>query len=166
MNSKRVTIVLALITLAVLLLSAPSSLRAAYARGEFYVFSRAFLEDIPRRLTGPGRFRFILQPLIAILLGVRNGRADAREGRPPFLVGLLFHKELRKELFSSGFSTIVNLLLMGILMDSLFQWVILGASYPGAALLVGPVLIVTPYSAARAIANRATRRPTTQTESL
>jgi hypothetical protein len=36
------------------------------------------------------------------------------------------------------------------------QWLILGASYPGAALIVGPVLIAAPYAMARALANRVT----------
>jgi hypothetical protein len=52
---------------------------------------------------------------------------------------------------------VINLLLMGILMDSLFQWVIFGASYPGAALVVGPVLIMLPYALARALSNRLAR---------
>jgi hypothetical protein len=46
---------------------------------------------------------------------------------------------------------------MGILLDSAFQWMILGLSYPGPALVVGPVLITTPYAIARVLANRATR---------
>ena len=50
-----------------------------------------------------------------------------------------------------------SLLMMGIILDSLFQWVLIGASYPGAALVVGPVLIVTPYGLARALANRVVR---------
>ena len=57
----------------------------------------------------------------------------------------------------SGFATVANLLLMGILMDSVFQWVILGVSHPGAALVVGPVLIVAPYALARSLANRLAR---------
>jgi hypothetical protein len=52
---------------------------------------------------------------------------------------------------------VVNLLLMGILLDAVFQWVILGVSHPGAALVVGPVLIVAPYSLARALSNRLAR---------
>ena len=52
------------------------------------------------------------------------------------------------------FEAVGNLLLMGVLMDSIFQWVILGVSYPGPALVVGPVLIVEPYVVARALANR------------
>ena len=45
-------------------------------------------------------------------------------------------------------------MLMGILIDSIAQWLILGASYPGAAVLVGPVLIMIPYAIVRALTNR------------
>jgi hypothetical protein len=149
--------VLAGLTLLVLVLSLPGALRDAYDRGGVYLFSRAFLEDLPKRLTGPGRFRFILQPLMATLLGIRSGRADARAGRPPYLLGLVTDRERRAELARDGFASVANLLLMGVLLDSIFQWVVLGSSYPGAALLVGPVLIATPYSVARALANRVAR---------
>jgi len=154
MTSRRVTIILACLTLLVLTLSVPGSLRDAFDRGGIYLFSHAFFEDIPKRLTGPGRFRFVLQPLIATLLGIRNGLADARTGRPPYLSGVLFHRELRGELMRTGFETVVNLVLMGILLDAVFQWVILGVSHPGAALVVGPVLIAGPYALARALSNR------------
>jgi hypothetical protein len=52
---------------------------------------------------------------------------------------------------------VANLVLVGILLDAIFQWVILGVSHPGAALLVGPVLIGGPYAMARALANRVAR---------
>ena len=156
MKTRSFTLILAGLTLLVLVVSAPAALRDAYQRGGFYLFSRDFIEDIPKRLAGPGRFRFILQPLFAILLGIRSGLADARAGRPPYLRGMLFHRDLRGELVKSGWATVVNLVLMGILLDSVFQWLILGASYPGAALVVGPVLIMAPYSVARALSNRLT----------
>ena len=158
MKHRRTTVILAGLTLLVLVLSLPGSLRDAFDRGGFYLFSRAFIEDIPKRLTGPGRFRFILQPVTAIILGIRNGLADARAGRPPYLYGVLMQQRLRRELVRSGFETVVNLLLMGILMDAVCQWLILGASYPGAALVVGPVLIAGPYTCARALSNRFARR--------
>jgi len=118
------------------------------------LFSWALFEDIPKRLTGPGRFRFVLQPTVAILLGIRDGRLDARAGRPPYLHGVLFHRS-RGELLQSGFESVVNLMLMGILLDAIAQWLILGTSYPGAAIIIGPVLITLPYMLARALANRA-----------
>jgi hypothetical protein len=145
------------LTAAVLVASAPASLAEAWRRGGFYLFSRDFLEDIPRRLVGPGRFRFLLKPLVASLLGLRSGRENARVGRPPFLFGVLFRAEARTRLLAPAFGSIINWLLMGILMDSLFQWVLLGTSYPGAALGVGPVLITVPYAVARALAHRGAR---------
>jgi hypothetical protein len=160
-RARRVTLLLASVTVIVLAASAPGSLRDAFERGGIYLFSSAFIEDIPRRLSGPGRFRFVLQPLIAVILGIRSGRSDAREGRPPYLYGLVFHQHLRRELLRSSFETVINLMLMGILMDAVFQWIILGVSHPGAALVVGPVLIVIPYSIARAVTNRLTRTGTT-----
>jgi len=154
MKGRRLTLVLAGLTLLVLVISLPGSLRDAFNRGGLYLFSHEFLEDIPKRLTGPGRFRFILQPVVAILIGIRSGLADARAGRPPYLYGLFFLRGHRRELVKSGFTSVVNLLLAGILMDSVFQWLLFGVSYPGAALVVGPVLIITPYTIARALTNR------------
>jgi hypothetical protein len=56
--------------------------------GDSYLFSPEFLEDLPRRLTGPGRFRFVFQPPVATLIGVRAGRGDARAGRPPYILSV------------------------------------------------------------------------------
>ena len=158
MKSRRFTIVLAGLTLLVLALSLPGSLRDTLDRGGIYLFSMAFLEDIPKRLAGPGRFRFILQPLIAIILGIAGGLADARAGRPPFLQGVFFHRDKRSQLVRSGFEAVANLLLMGILLDAVFQWIILGISHFGAALVMGPVLIILPYAIARAFTNRLARK--------
>jgi len=152
----RVTLVLAVVTALVLAASVPGSLRGIWERGGFYIFSQEFLLDLPKRLFGPGRFRFLLQPAVAIVLGVAAGRADARAGRAPYLYALLLGSENRGRLARSALGDVANLLLMGILVDSVCQWLILGASYLGAALLVGPVLIALPYAVARALANRAT----------
>ena len=154
---RRLTFVLAGLTLLVLALSLPGSLREAYERGGFYLFSRSFLEDIPKRLAGPGRFRFVLQPVFAAALGIVAGRSDARAGRPTFLYALLFGGVSRAALVRGSIESIANLLFMGVLLDSVCQWLILGVSYPGPALVVGPLLIAVPYAVARELANRFTR---------
>ena len=157
LRTRRTTVILVGLTLLVFVLSAPAVLKDTYERGGIYLFSVSFFEDIPKRLTGPGRFRFILQPLTAVILGIRSGLSDARLGNPPYLYGVFFHSERRAELLRSGLETVINLLLMGILMDAVFQWIILGVSYPGAALVVGPVLIMGPYALSRALSNRVSR---------
>jgi hypothetical protein len=69
----------------------------------------------------------------------------------------LFAGRARGDLVRTSVESIRNLLLMGVLLDVICQWLILGVSYPGAALVVGPVLIALPYAVARALANRITR---------
>src|SRR5262249_53880244 len=113
MKSRRVTLILASLTLLVLVLSLPQSLRAAFERGVFCLFAGAVAGAMPRAWGGPGRSRFVFHPAAAILLGVRAGLLDPGAGRPPSLPGVLFHRP-RRELLQSGFSSVVNLMLMGI----------------------------------------------------
>jgi hypothetical protein len=146
-------------TLALLVIAAaiPFAIVDTIETGRVYLFSRQFLEELPQRFIGPGRLRFILQPVLAILLGVRGGLADARAGNPPYLFGLLFHAGRRRELMQSGVVAISTLLAMGIILDVVFQLVLYRAVHPGAALLVGPILICVPYSLSRALTTRLAR---------
>src|SRR5215471_21259773 len=89
--------------LLVLLAAIPSSLSYAYHHGGFYIFSAAFLRDLPKRLTGPGRFRFVLQPAVAIFLGIRAGIADARASRPPYILGLVRGSSQRLTMLHDAF---------------------------------------------------------------
>jgi len=135
----------------------PGAVQDTLETGRVYLFSKQFLEDLPRRFTGPGRLRFILQPLLAILIGVRGGLADAKDGKSPYLFALLFGVQKRKELLQSGFTAVGHLLAMGILLDAVAQLLIYKEVHPGAALLVGPVLICFPYASARGLTARLAR---------
>jgi hypothetical protein len=150
---RRETILTAL-ALTVIAAAVPFAIVDTVATGRVYLFSRQFLEELPRRFTGPGRLRFLLQPVFAILLGVRGGLADAKAGNPPYLLGLLFHAGRRRESLRSGAAAIRTLLAMGIVLDVVFQLVIYQAVHPGAALLVGPILICAPYALFRALTTR------------
>ena len=142
----------------VLVAAIPSAIREALESGRIYLFSPEFLADLPARLTGPGRLRFILQPTVAIILGILGGRADARTGRPPYLYGLLFHAAHRREYLRTGFAAIRDIVAIGIILDAVAQFLIFRQIHPGAALVIGPVLIATPYALARALSNRWARR--------
>jgi hypothetical protein len=153
MKLRRENMVTAL-ALLVIAAAIPSAIVDTIETGRVYLFSSEFLEELPQRFTGPGRLRFILQPMIAILLGVRSGLADARAGSPPYLFGLLFDAGRRRELLRSGAAAVGNLLAVGIVMDVVFQLVIYQAVHPGAALVVGPILIGVPYALSRALTTR------------
>jgi hypothetical protein len=143
--------VLALLVIAIAI---PFAIVDTIETSRVYVFSRQFLEELPRRFTGPGRLRFILQPMVAIVLGIRGGLADAKAGNPPYLFGLLFGAGRRRELLRSGVAAIRNLIALGIIMDIVFQLVLYRSVHPGAALLVGPILICFPYALFRALTTR------------
>jgi hypothetical protein len=153
---RRETIVL-LLALLVIAVAIPFAIVDTYRTGRVYLFSSQFLEELPRRFSGPGRFRFLLQPALAIFLGARGGMADARAGNPPYVFGLLFAAGRRKELLRSGAAAISTLLAMGIILDAVFQLVLYRAVHPGAALVIGPVLISVPYSVSRALTTRLAR---------
>ena len=126
--------------------------------GEFYILSRRFIDDMVARLHGPGRLRIILQPLAAIVLGARDGVKDARAGNPPFLWGLVFRSGHRPGLMRSALASVRDLVTVAILLDVIAQLLIFRMVHPGAAVLLGPVLIALPYATSRALTNRVTRR--------
>jgi hypothetical protein len=152
-------LVLPAIVTAVLLFALPAAIQRLIQTGNPYLFTDQFFHDMVARLFGPGRFRFILQPVLAILLGARDGRKDVRAGSAPFLWRLLFHCDTpRGELVRGALSSLSNLIAGAILLDVVSQYLIFREIHPGAALILGPVLIALPYSLSRALTNRIARR--------
>jgi hypothetical protein len=148
------------VVLAVLIGLTPRALLRIVQPGDLYLFTNQFFNDILARLSGPGRLRFIIQPTVAIILGVRGGIKDANADLPPFLWALAFHKEHRRELLRSTIISVRNLVAIAILLDLVSQFLIFKEIRPGAALVVGPVLIGVPYALSRALTNRIWRRKT------
>ena len=65
--------------------------------------------------------------------------------------------ESRKELLRSGIADSRNLVAVGIVLDAVAQLLIYRQVHPGAALVVGPILVSIPYAVARALTNRVLR---------
>ena len=150
--------VLQAVVIVVLLAALPSAILRIVQTGDPYLFTERFFRDVLARLSGPGRLRFVVQPAVAILLGVRSGIKDARGGAPPFLWALAFHGKRRRELLRSALLSVQDLLAIAILLDVISQFLIFREIRPGAALVVGPVLITLPYVLSRALTNRFVRK--------
>lgn len=146
--------VLSLGVAAILLATLPSSILRLFHSRDPYLFTRQFFLDILARLSGPGRFRFILQPTVAISLGLRDGLKEARAGAAPFLWAFAFHGTQRADLLRSALASVRELVCVAILLDLISQYLIFREVRPGAALVVGPVLITLPYAISRALTNR------------
>jgi hypothetical protein len=145
------------IVMAVLVAALPFAVAEFLRTGELYLLSRRFVDDMVARLHGPGRLRFILQPAAAIVIGARDGLKDGRAGKPPFLWGLVFHPTDRPGLVRSALASVRDLVAVAILLDVAAQLLIFRMVHPGAALVLGPVLIALPYAASRALTNRLAR---------
>jgi len=150
--------ILAALVILMILWALPGAIQDTLQTGRVYLFSSQFLEELPRRFSGPGRLRFILQPLAAILFGVRCGLRDAKSGQTPYISAFLFHAHKWKELLHSGLAAVGHLLVMGILLDAVAQLLIYKQIHPAAALVIGPILICVPYALARCLTARPARR--------
>lgn len=96
-------------------------------------------QDIVQGMHGPGKFRFLLQPAIAILLGLRDGRR--------------MNKRIRH---SHYFVSIRKPFLLAWLMDTLFQLLFLRRWNPFEAVIVGIVLVLLPYLLTKNVTNHLT----------
>lgn len=122
------------------------------------------LDGIMARVTGPMSFRFILQPLMMIILGIKDGLADAKAGSPPFIFDLVFNPEGRPRDFKNAFKSLVKPIIFATVLDLVAQYLIFKeVRHPAVrlvpALVVGTLVMGVPYSIARGLSNRiATRR--------
>lgn len=114
----------------------------------------AFVNEITARLNGPLGFRFIIQPIIAILLGIIDGIKDARSGLPPYLIYLLFHPEIRGALLKSAGVSAVKPIIIGIITDAIAQYLIFNTVRPVEAVFLGTMIIAIPYVLSRGLTNR------------
>jgi hypothetical protein len=146
--------VLSAIVIAIVAWALPGAIRRVIQSGDPYLFTERFFEDLWARLSGPGRMRFVLQPTAAVLLGMRDGKRDSRTRCPPFLSGLAFRRTHRWELWRSAVASVRDLVAVAIILDIFSQMLIFREIHPGAALLLGPMLIAVPYSISRAFTNR------------
>jgi hypothetical protein len=122
------------------------------------VFPRSFAEGLGARMAGPGKGRFVLQPLVAMALGIRDGIADAKQGKPPYFIRVLFTSERKLYVLKSSLKSIATPLTLGIALDMILQWVIFQAVFLLPAVIAGTILVALPYSVARGLSNRVARR--------
>lgn len=122
-----------------------------------YDVSVRFWEDIISRPSGPLAFRFILQPVMASLLAIRDGYKDARDGRPPYLATIIHDPVHRDARLREGLKAVSRVILLGIAMDLLYQFLVIKAFRPIEMLNVVFVLAFLPYLLLRGPAGRLVR---------
>ncbi len=111
------------------------------------------MDYILELISGPGNLRFVVQPLIAIVLAIRDGRNDAKAGTPPYLYELVFGSGRRAATLKGGLRAILMPLGAAVILDSILQIYIFDVWRLQGALLVGLFLVGIPYVVARSISN-------------
>ena len=114
-------------------------------------------ENLIGRVSGPMKFRLILQPLMATIFAIRNGLKDAKEGRPPYFWGLFTHPEQRLDMLRDGWKRVGKVFVMAIIIDLVYQWIVSRRFYPFEALLVAIILAFIPYLLIRGPVDRIAR---------
>jgi hypothetical protein len=114
--------------------------------------------DLVDRVGGPMSFRLILQPLAAVLLAVRSGFKDGRAGRRPYLVVLFSGGVESRDQLRHGWQDIGRVFVAAIVIDAIYQAIVLRWFYPGEALVTAVVLAILPYALLRGPAARVARR--------
>lgn len=120
-------------------------------------FSRIF-ENLIGRLGGPMKFRLVLQPLMAAIFAVRAGLKDAREGQPPFFWAIFTDPQHRREMLKDGWRSVGRIFILAVILDTVYQIIVLRWFYPVEALLVAIQLAIVPYLLIRGPVNRIARR--------
>jgi hypothetical protein len=114
--------------------------------------------DMVERPGGPMSFRFLLQPTMATIAAIHDGLADARAHRSPYLRTILSDSAQRGERLREGLFATARIILLGIGMDAIYQWRVLGTFYPGESLIITFLLAVVPYLLLRGPISRIARR--------
>jgi hypothetical protein len=141
------------LALAVVLIAA-----GVFWHGVAYSELERFWRDLADRPTGAMKFRFFLQPLMATVVAVRDARSDARTGRSPYFMTMLLAPNERIEGLREALNATARIILIALVIDVIYQVLVLKMFYPVEALVTALLLAFVPYVAERGFALRIIRR--------
>ena len=113
--------------------------------------------DLAGRVTGPMWFRLLLQPSVAAFLAVRAGLQDAKAGRPLYTWSLFTDAGHRVDFLKNGWKDVAKVFCLAIVLDVIYQIIVLRWVWPGETLFVAFLLACVPYLLIRGPLNRLVR---------
>ena len=115
------------------------------------------ISNLIDRVSGPFSFRFVLQPLVAALYAVHDGLLDARHGRPVYFWSILTDRTARRPLLREGWHHVMRVIIIGTVMDVLYQVIVFKRIYPFELIVIVLGLAFVPYLLLRGPVNRLAR---------
>jgi hypothetical protein len=117
-----------------------------------------FTTDMVGRVTtGPMKFRLVLQPAMAAFFAVRSGLADAKAGKPPYFWALLSGSAPREAMIKDGWKSVGRVFILAVVLDVVYQLLVLRWVYLGQTIAVAFVLAIVPYLIVRGLVTRLAR---------
>ena len=113
-----------------------------------------FWSDVVGRFHGPFSFRFVLQPLMALVFAARDGIVDARQGRPPYFWTIFTRPGERWDLLREGGKAVTRVIALGVLMDVAYQLLTFHRIYAPQLIVIVLALAFLPYVVFRGPINR------------
>lgn len=115
------------------------------------------LANLIGRIGGPLSFRLIIQPLISAWFALRAGWKDARDRRVPYGWHVISDPLKRRDLLREAWKDIAKIVLGALVIDVLYQIIVIRWLHPEEALIVAAALVIVPYLLFRGLANRVSR---------
>jgi hypothetical protein len=109
------------------------------------------------RVSGPMKFRLVLQPCMAAFFAIRSGLADAKAGKPPYFWGLLSDHGQREAMLKDGWKSVGRVFILALVLDAVYQLIVVRAVYAGEMIIVGFTLAIVPYLILRGLVTRLAR---------
>jgi hypothetical protein len=116
-----------------------------------------FLDDMRDRITGPMKFRLVLQPLMASIFAITAGLKDAKAGKPPYFWGIVTDPVQRADMLKDGWKDVGKVFVLALILDAVYQFVATRFVYPGEVIVVAIVLAILPYLLLRGFVTRIAR---------
>jgi hypothetical protein len=113
-----------------------------------------FAENLTDRVSGPMKFRLILQPVMASIFAILAGLKDARAGKPPYFWALLTNPGHRVDMIKDGWKSVGKVFILALVLDVAYQILVLRFVYPGEAIVVAFILAIAPYLILRGLVSR------------
>jgi hypothetical protein len=113
--------------------------------------------NVVERPSGPVSFRFILQPSMAAIAAIHDGLRDARAGRAPYFMTVLRSRQERVGRLREGLDATSRIILLGLVMDVIYQVLTFKTFYPTEALIIALLLAFVPYVIIRGLVLRVWR---------
>lgn len=117
------------------------------------------VEDAAARVTGPMKFRLLLQPVMASIFAIRAGLADARAGKPAYFWALSHDPAHRADMLKDGWKSIGKVFVLALVLDVIYQIVATRFVYVGEAIVTAVLLALVPYLLLRGSVTRLLRKP-------